>query len=70
LIGLIAFRLRMSGTIACEKAVAAGALLLLYALSADVHGLVVSGVVAALMVALCTVETVADRRGAGSTIAR
>jgi low temperature requirement protein LtrA len=70
LVGHIAFRLRMTGGIGYEKAVVAGALLLLFALSGGLHGWVLAAVVASLLVALCAVETFADRRGARSTIAR
>ena len=70
LVGHIAFRLRMTGAIGYEKAVVAGALLLLFALSGGLHGWVLAAAVASLLVALCAVETLADRRGAGSRIAR
>ena len=70
LIGHIAFRLRMTGAIGYEKAVVAGALLLLFALSGGVHGWVLAAVIASLLVALCALETLADRRGARSTIGR
>lgn len=70
LVGHIAFRLRMTGTIGYEKAIVAGALLLFYALSDGLHGWVVATAIAALMVALCAFETVADRRGTRSRIRR
>ncbi len=70
LVGHIAFRLRMTGTIGYEKAIVAGALLLFYALGGDLRGWVIAAAVAALLVALCAVETVVDRRATRSRIAR
>ena len=63
LVGQIAFRLRMAGTIGYEKAIVAGALLLFFVLGDGLHGWVVAAVIAALMVALCASETLIDRRG-------
>jgi low temperature requirement protein LtrA len=70
LVGQIAFRLRMTGEIGYEKAIVAGALLLLFALSGGLHGWLLAAVIASLLVVLCAVETLADRRGVRSRIAR
>jgi hypothetical protein len=45
-------------------------LLLLFALSGGLHGWVLAAGVASLLVALCAVETLADRRAARSRIVR
>jgi low temperature requirement protein LtrA len=70
LIGHIAFRLRMTGTIGYEKVIVAGALLLFFALSGSLHGWLIAAVVAALLAVLCLLETALDRRGASSRFAR
>jgi low temperature requirement protein LtrA len=70
LLGHIAFRLRMTGTIGYEKVIVAGALLLFCALSGGLHGWAVAATVAALLVGLCAFETVADRKDGRSRIAR
>jgi low temperature requirement protein LtrA len=60
LIGNVAFRLRMVGTIDYEKVALAGALVLLYALGGNLAGWVLAGCVALLLVALCAIETAAE----------
>jgi low temperature requirement protein LtrA len=62
LLGHVAFRLRLAGSVGYEKTVTAVALLALYALGSGLEGWVLLAVIAALMVALCAVETVAHRR--------
>ena len=61
LVGLVAFRLRMLGTFGYEKAVVAAALLVLYAVGAELPAWSMAGAIMALLAALCVVETATDR---------
>jgi low temperature requirement protein LtrA len=70
LIGHVAFRLRITGTIGYEKVIVACALLLFYAVGGGLHGWAIAATVAALLAALCAFETAVDRRGPRSRIAR
>jgi low temperature requirement protein LtrA len=62
LVGHVAFRLRMVGSVGWEKLVTAAALLGLYAVGADLPAWTVEGVVVALLGAMCVFETVSARR--------
>ncbi len=63
LLGHLAFRLRMVGTLGYEKLVVAVALLTLFAVGTEIAAWVVAGVIALLLAVLCLAETAADRRG-------
>jgi low temperature requirement protein LtrA len=62
LVGHVAFRLRMVGSVGWEKLVAAGALLLLYAVGAAWPAWTLEAAVAILLGAMCAVESAATRR--------
>jgi low temperature requirement protein LtrA len=62
LMGHVAFRLRLVGSIGYEKLAVAAALLVLFALGGDISAWTLTGAVAVLLGALCTIETVRDRR--------
>ena len=61
LIGNVAFRLRMVGTIGYEKIVVAAAVLAVYAVGTALAAWAIAMVLAALLGVLCVVETVRDR---------
>jgi low temperature requirement protein LtrA len=63
LLGHVAFRLRMTGSIGYEKLVVAAALAILYGAGGDLPAWALAAVLTALMVALCAVETVTAWRG-------
>jgi low temperature requirement protein LtrA len=56
LIGHVAFALRMTGRVAFEKLIVAGALLVLFALGGGLAGWALVALVAALMIVLCLLE--------------
>jgi low temperature requirement protein LtrA len=62
LVGHVAFRLRMTGTFGYEKAIVAAALLLLYAVGGGIAAVTFAGAIAALLVLLCALERVSERR--------
>jgi low temperature requirement protein LtrA len=62
LVGHIAFALRMVGALGVEKLVVAALLLALYAVSGGLAAWALAGVVTAMLVALCAVETARGRR--------
>jgi low temperature requirement protein LtrA len=62
LVGHVAFRLRMVGSVGWEKLVAATALMALYAAGADMPAWTLEAVVVVLLGAMCAFETVAARR--------
>jgi low temperature requirement protein LtrA len=63
LVGHVAFRLRMVGSVGWEKLVAAGALLLLYAVGAAWPAWTLEAAVAILLGAMCAVESAATWGG-------
>jgi low temperature requirement protein LtrA len=63
LLGHAAFRLRLSGAVNRAEIACAGALLLLFALGAELPAWALLGVAAALLGALCAREATLDRRG-------
>jgi low temperature requirement protein LtrA len=65
LLGHVAFRLRIAGSVGVEKLVAAAALLVLYAVGADLAAGALAGAVTVVLAAMCAYETVAARRGEG-----
>src|SRR4051812_12550336 len=62
LLGHVAFRLRIAGSVGVEKLVAAAAVLVLYAVGGALDAWVLAGAVAVVLAAMCAVETVAARR--------
>ena len=62
LVGHVAFRLRLLGTVGYEKAIVAVALLVLDGLGSGLPAWAVAGAVAALLAVLCAIETTVDRR--------
>jgi low temperature requirement protein LtrA len=62
LVGHVAFRLRMVGSIGWEKLVTAAALLALYVVGADMPAWTLEGAVTVLVGAMCAFETVSARR--------
>ncbi len=62
LLGHVAFRLRIAGSVGIEKLVAAAALLVLYAVGADLAAWALAGAVTVVLAAMCASETVAARR--------
>src|SRR3954463_7675329 len=62
LVGHVAFRLRIAGSLGVEKLVAAGALLVLYAVGGDLAAWALAGGVTVILVAMCAYETVSARR--------
>jgi low temperature requirement protein LtrA len=62
LVGHVAFRWRLVGTVGYEKVVAAIALLVLFAVGGDIAAWVMAGAIAVLLAALCVAESLADRR--------
>ena len=62
LVGHVAFRLRMVGSVGWEKLVAAAALLLLYAVGAAWPAWTLEAAITILLGAMCAVESAAARR--------
>jgi low temperature requirement protein LtrA len=62
LVGHVAFRLRLVGSVSVDKLVATAALLVLYAVTGDVAAWALAGAVTAVLAAMCAVETVGARR--------
>jgi low temperature requirement protein LtrA len=62
LVGHVAFRLRMVGTVGYEKVAVAGALLVLFALGGGIVAWAMAGAIALLLAALCIAEAAAARR--------
>ncbi len=62
LLGHVAFRLRIAGSVGIEKLVAAAALLVLYAVGADLAAWALAGAVTVVLAAMCASETMAARR--------
>ena len=62
LAGHVAFGLRMVGAVGVEKLVAAAAVLVLYAVGGHLDAWLLAGAVAAVLGAMCTVETILARR--------
>jgi low temperature requirement protein LtrA len=62
LLGHVAFRLRIAGSVGVEKLVAAAALLVLYAVGGGVAAWALAGAVTVVLGAMCAYETVAARR--------
>jgi low temperature requirement protein LtrA len=62
LVGHVAFRLRLVGSVGVEKLVAAAALLALYAVGGDLAAWALAGAVTAVLWAMCAVETASARR--------
>jgi low temperature requirement protein LtrA len=62
LLGHVAFRLRIVGSVGVEKLVAAAALLVLYALSAGLAAWALAGAVTVVLGAMCAYETAAAWR--------
>jgi low temperature requirement protein LtrA len=62
LVGHVAFRLRIAGSVGVEKLVAAAALLVLYAVGAGLAAWALAGAVTVVLGAMCAYETVAARR--------
>jgi low temperature requirement protein LtrA len=62
LVGHVAFRLRLVGSVGVEKLVAAAALLALYAVGGDLAAWALAGAVTAVLWAMCAVETTSARR--------
>lgn len=58
LLGHVAFRWRMTGSVGYEKALVAAALLVMYALSGSLPAWSVAGAVTALLVVLCVIEAI------------
>jgi low temperature requirement protein LtrA len=61
LVGLAAFRRRLTGAWGLEQLAAAGAMLAVYALGGAVRGWVLASIVAALLALLCVVEAARER---------
>ena len=64
LVGLVAFRLRMTGEVGYAKLAVAVALLILFGVGGGLPAWALTAVIAVLLAVLCTVETAADRRPA------
>jgi low temperature requirement protein LtrA len=62
LVGHVAFRLRIAGSIGVEKLAAAAALLVLYAAGADLAAWALAGAVTVVLGAMCAYETVSASR--------
>ena len=62
LLGHVAFRWRMTGTIGYQKLVVAGALAIVYAAGGGLSAWALATVITALMLSLCAVETIAAPR--------
>src|SRR3954447_1722146 len=62
LVGHVAFRLRIAGSLGVEKLVAAAALMVLYAVGGDLAAWALAGAVTVVLVAMCAYETVSARR--------
>jgi low temperature requirement protein LtrA len=62
LLGHVAFRLRIAGSVGVEKLVAAAAVLLLYAVGGDIAAWALAGAVAVVLGAMCAYESVTARR--------
>jgi low temperature requirement protein LtrA len=62
LVGHVAFRLRIAGSVGVEKLVAAAALLVLYEVGGDLAAWALAGAVVLVLGAMCAVETVAAQR--------
>jgi low temperature requirement protein LtrA len=62
LLGHVAFRVRIAGSIGVEKLVAAAALLVLYAVGGGLAAWALAGAVTVVLGAMCAYETVAARR--------
>src|SRR4051795_10971907 len=62
LLGHVAFRLRIAGSVGVEKLVAAAAVLVLYAVGGDIAAWALAGGVTVILVAMCAYETVSGRR--------
>jgi low temperature requirement protein LtrA len=62
LVGHVAFRLRIAGSVGVEKLVAAAAVLVLYAIGGDLDAWVLAGAVAVVLAAMCAYESVTARR--------
>jgi low temperature requirement protein LtrA len=58
LVGHVAFRLRIAGSVGVEKLVAAAALLVLYAVGGDLAAWALAGTVAVVLTAMCAYESV------------
>jgi low temperature requirement protein LtrA len=64
LLGHVAFRLRMAGSLGVEKLVAAAALLVLYLVGGELAAWVLAGAVTLVLGAMCAYETVSAHRAA------
>jgi low temperature requirement protein LtrA len=62
LVGHVAFRMRMTGQLGYEKLIVVAALAVLYAVGDGLSPWALTAVIAALLTALCTIETLGDRR--------
>jgi low temperature requirement protein LtrA len=62
LVGHVAFRLRIAGSVSVEKLVAAAALLVLYAVGGELAAWALAGAVMVVLVAMCAYESVSARR--------
>ena len=62
LVGHVAFRLRIAGSVGVEKLVAAAAMLVLYAIGGDLAAWALAGAVTVVLVAMCAYETVSAHR--------
>jgi low temperature requirement protein LtrA len=62
LVGHVAFRMRIAGSVEVEKLVAAAVLLVLYAGGGELAAWALAGAVTVVLGAMCAVETVAARR--------